>query len=331
MVRAKPTPMAEHRTQPVEESPAQRILRAGLGALWILDGLLQAQPGMFTMDMVSTIMQPAATGQPAWLSGLIGWSVRLVTPHVAAFNAIVVVLQLAIGVLMLLPGARARRTGMWLGLVWALMVWLFGEGLGQLLTGSSTALAGAPGSALVYAIAAGLWLLPGGGAGRRWRGRPAVAVVAGALFTLSALLQLNPLYFTALGLAAPFGQAAMMGQPAWLRAPIEWAVAASGSAPVLANAVVIAAFTLGALWLLGENAGRWERALTVATIVWLGIVWWLGQDFGMPFGGMATDPNTAAPLALLVWTAHVARRGARVAGDDPRRGARMQSAAPRPA
>ncbi|MCL6595534.1 MAG: hypothetical protein K6V73_04905 [Firmicutes bacterium] len=294
----------------VYEAAPDRLLRVGLASLWLLDGLLQAQPGMFTMDMVSTIMQPAATGQPGWLSGLVHWSVVLVTPRVAAFNWGVVLLQLAIGAFMLAPPGAFRRLGVVLGGAWALVVWVFGEGLGQLLTGSATPLSGAPGSAFVYLVGAVVLLWPGGAASARIAGRSAVAVAASAILALSALLQLNPLFFTSLGLSSPFGQAAMMGQPSWLRAPIAWAATAAASAPVAANALAVLLFALAAAWLWQRPTRRWEGILLAVTLVWLGLVWWLGQDFGMPFSGMETDPNTAAPLALLVFTAYVARRRA---------------------
>ena len=39
-------------------------LRYILGGLWLLDGLLQLQPGMFTMNLVTGIIIPLLTTSP---------------------------------------------------------------------------------------------------------------------------------------------------------------------------------------------------------------------------------------------------------------------------
>jgi hypothetical protein len=320
-------PLASGAVAPRTEAPVWRTLRIGFGALWLLDGLLQAQPRMFTMDMISTVMQPSATGEPGWLTALINTSIRVVGPHIALFNAFFVLLQLGIGALLLCGGRpRLVRTGATLSLAWALVVWLFGEGLGQLLTGSATALSGAPGSVLLYAVVAVLLLARPAVREAAPLGRPLVAWLTAALFALGALLELNPLFFTPLGLASVFGQGAAMSQPHLFGAPIAWATDLADARPLLVNGLVIALFALSALAvLLPATRGRGRALNTLAwalPLAFLFVVWWLGQDFGMPFGGMATDPNTAVPLGLLVVAARQAmiplsaRNGAQATNDD---------------
>ena len=52
---------------PVLAEPAWRqLLRIGFGLLWILDGLLQAQPKM-AGGLVSQVIKPAAAASPAWV------------------------------------------------------------------------------------------------------------------------------------------------------------------------------------------------------------------------------------------------------------------------
>lgn len=280
-------------------APRQVLLR-GLGVLWLLDALLQMQPGMFTMDMISNIMQPAATGEPGWLSALIGWSIRVVTPHVVPFNWGVVVLQFVIGILLLMPWRQIVRIGLWLSVVWGLLVWLFGEGLGQLLTGTATFLTGAPGSVLLYVAASALLLLP---EDRWWppgRGRrPDLATWTVALtLILGGLLQLSPVFWTSLGLASPFGSGAMMPQPPWIRWTLSAVAGLVMKAPSAANlAIVVVLFGLGALLILRP----FRRWVFWATFAWLAVTWWFGQDLGMLFSGMATDPNSAPMLAVLLW------------------------------
>jgi hypothetical protein len=283
-------------------SSPDRVLRLGLGVLWLLDGFLQMQPGMFTMDMVSTIMQPAATGQPAWLTALISWSIRLVTPHLIAFNWTVVALQLLIGVLILWPAPRVQRGGLWLSVVWGALVWLVGEGLGQVLTGSATFLVGAPGSAFYYALLSLMLLMAG--PGRQGQGLHRYgSVVAGSL-VLAALFQLAPVYFTSLGIAGPFAGAAMMQQPTFMRAMLDAVATAAATRAVIVNVALIAVFVLLAVW-LWLRPGKGAPYLVTALLLLL--IWVLAQDAGMFWSGMSTDPNTAPVLALALLAAWTGR------------------------
>ena len=271
-----------------------RILRQGLGILWLLDGLLQLQPGMFTMDMISTIMQPAATAQPGWLTALIDWSIRVVTPHLVVFNWFVVALQLLIGLCLLWPRQGTQRVGLWLSLIWGVLVWLFGEGLGQLLTGTATFLSGAPGSAFYYALFALLLLLPASPGGARTSLHRYGAAVAWS-FVLAALLQLAPVFFTGLGLASPFSGAAMMAQPHFMRQLLDGAANIAASRPQILNIALIALFALLALWLYLRPMATAPYVAGGALLV---LVWIFGQDAGMFWSGMSTDPNTAPVLVL---------------------------------
>jgi hypothetical protein len=271
-----------------------RVLRIGLGILWLVDGILQMQPGMFTMDMVSDVMQPAATAQPAWLQHLIAWSIHLVTPRLVAFNWGIVALQLLIGLLLLTPWRRTERAGLILSVLWGAAVWLFGEGLGQLLTGTATFLAGAPGSAFYYALFSVFLLAAGKDRALEGPRNPLLLTLVLSL-GLAALLQLAPTFWTPLGLAAPFGQAAMMPQPLWLRAAIDAVGTLAARAPVAVNlTLVLVPAALALLLLLRPRA-----PLVLAAVgVYLFLVWAFGQDFGMLGSGMATDPNSAPVLLL---------------------------------
>ena len=276
---------------------ARQTLRIGLGLLWVIDALLQLQPGMFTMDMISDIMQPAATGEPAWLKSLIDWSITTVTPHLVLFNWAIVALQLAIGILILYPRRTTVRLGLLLSVVWGVAVWIFGEALGQLLTGSTTFLAGAPGSVAVYMVAALLLLLPGQRWSVGWLGRhnPATVVVGGIML-LAIGLQANPLFWTSLGAANVFAQGAQMGGPWPLSSSLAAAATVAGGSPVLINLVLIAAMSLVVVVL------AWSPSSVATLLIGLGLLaltWWFGQDAGGLFSGMATDPNTAPVLGLL--------------------------------
>lgn len=281
---------------------ARRLLRLGLGALWLLGGLLQAQPGMFAMDMISNTMQPSSASQPLWLSGLIRWSIRLVTPHLVPFNWAVTGLEIALGGLLLSGRVRLIRIALWLSCLWALTVWIFGEGLGQLLTGSATLLTGAPGTMLLYAATAAVLLVPI----THWRPRPEKlpplpTLVLLVVLVLGAGLQLAPIFWTRLGLASPFGEGAMMPQPEVLRLALSAPIALAFAAPAAFNAALVLSMLGSAAllaWFPAHPAAFW------AVAIFLGLVWLLGQDGGMLLGGMATDPNSMPILALLLWSGY---------------------------
>jgi hypothetical protein len=287
------------------ESASRRLLRVGFGCLWLLDALLQLQPPMFRMDMISDIMQPAAQGEPWWLRRSIDAAIHLVTPHIVAFNLAIVLIQAAIGVLLLARSRSAVRLGLLLAIGWSLLVWWFGEGLGALFTGTASYLTGAPGSVVLYGLAAVLLLRPERPLrlGRR-RLTPATALTA-ALFLVDAALQVNPTFFTPLGLASLFGQGAMMPAPHLVEASLAWAASLADRAPVVLNAAFVAVPLVLGLLLLRRAP---SRALALTATVFLGLVWWFGQDVGGLLGGMATDPNTAVPQALLLWAAFAGER-----------------------
>ena len=125
---------------------SQRILQVVLGLFWILDAALQFQPYMFSKDFVPTFVLANASGQPT----VIHWAItnvgNFLAPHPAVWNSLFALTQLAIGVGLLFR--RTVRPALALSFPYALGVWVFGEGLGMVLTGSATALTGAPGSVL---------------------------------------------------------------------------------------------------------------------------------------------------------------------------------------
>jgi hypothetical protein len=286
---------------------ARLIMQKGLGALWLLDGLLQLQPGMFTMAMLHNVMQPLAQGQPGWVQQALAWAIGIMTPHVAAWNLAIVVVQLAIGVLLLLRQPRWVRTGLWLSIVWTAVVWLFGEGLGGVLTGSASVLTGAPGSVLLYGWVAVLLLLDD----KYWRWGPGFNGVRdgiGIFWGLATLQQLAPVFWTGTGLSSQFQSTAMM-QPAWFAATINWAVQVSFHNPVFVNQLLVLIMAGLAYGLVGP---RPKPLAFAGEALFLLLIWWVGQGFGMIFTGMATDLNTVPLIALLTvpaWVSWRARQG----------------------
>src|SRR5579875_2053729 len=114
-----------------------------LGALWLLDAALQYQPYMFTRAFPDQVIRPAGAGSPAWVAAPVHWSASLLGGHVIAFNALFATIQLAIAV-GLFANATVRLA-LAASIVWALLVWWLGEGLGGTLAGPQSPLMGLPG------------------------------------------------------------------------------------------------------------------------------------------------------------------------------------------
>ncbi len=285
---------------------ARRLLWYGLGALWLVDGLLQAQPAMFTKSFVSQVVEPAVQSAPTFIQPLLQQGADAWNQAPVLFNTLAVAIQLVIGLFLILGWNRPwGKWGLWLSLGWGTLVWIGGEGFGGLFSGSASILTGAPGSVLVYVFAALLLLLPE----QRWQQAAFFeALVRGlGLFWLAmALYQLLPQqgFWTAKGLQAIFHASASSLQPAFLAGPIVAIEHAVVQQPVIWNAALVAAMALISLYFLLDMRQRW--GLWVVTLVLL-FSWWMGQDFGTLFSGLSTDPNTAVPLWLLTITVLIGR------------------------
>ncbi|MDA8146037.1 MAG: hypothetical protein M0Z27_08250 [Thermaerobacter sp.] len=254
---------------------------------------MQLQPAMFTAAFVRQVLEPLLSGQPAWLEGLLRGGIGLWSAAPALADGSAAAVQLAIGVLLLVwPERPPGRSGLVLAVLWSLVVWVWGEGLGMALVPGASLVTGAPGPVTVYAAAA-LWLLS-----RDARGWTARAFLA-ALWAGAGAVQLaTPALWTGAGLAGLFSGAATP-QPALLSDAVRGAAALARAHPAAVNAALGGGMLVAAAaWLpLGAAFGRIAFA---AGIVLAGFIWIFGQDLGV-LGGTGTDPNTALPLGVLGW------------------------------
>lgn len=278
------------------EHRGRRFLRVSLGVLWILDGLLQAQPQM-PAGFVRSMIGPGAVGSPSWLAALVNPLADVWTRHPISADAATVWVQVGLGVLILVGGRGLLATvTLWASVAWSLVVWVVGEFLGGLLASGASWLTGAPGAVLVYGLAALLLLAPDAW----WRsGRCALLArrSVAAWLLLGAGLQAVPWegMWSASGLSDPFSGGLGNNQPVGMRQPISWVNTLALDRPLAANAAIIAV-------LVGVGAAVWvsgRRAVLAAGLLVCGATWWLAQDFGV-LGGLGTDPNTALPLAVLL-------------------------------
>lgn len=133
-------------------APSRRQLQIALGVLWLLDAVLQCQPSMFQPEFYGNMLMMNDTAPPAWLWNWITDIEPIVMTHTFAANLGAVAVQFAIGLgLLWRPTVRPALA---LSIPWAVVVWLFGEMGGGLFVGGGSALIGAPGAALVYAVVA---------------------------------------------------------------------------------------------------------------------------------------------------------------------------------
>jgi cytochrome oxidase Cu insertion factor (SCO1/SenC/PrrC family) len=293
------------------EPVARRVLRIGFGILWIFDGLLQLQQNM-PLGLPSQALQPGAASSPGWVQHLVGFGVTTWTRHPAAAAASAVWIQLGIGLFLLAaPRGRWLRVAGLLSVGWALVVWVFGESLGGLLAPGLTVLFGAPGAAIIYAIAGGLIALPD----RAWVGQRLgrmITVSCGVFLLGMGLLQAWPgRGFWQGGTAArPGTLAGMVSEMASTPQPRVFSSMVSSFASFdeshgwgvnLVVVVVLAASGLSLIW------GR--RRLLLPTVVGLVIFgladWILIEDWGF-WGGVGTDPNSMVPILMVVVVGYLA-------------------------
>ena len=282
-----------HRLPPA--IPAARWLRWALAGLWLLDAGLQLQPTMFGQAFASNVLYDAALMyQPPALEGFLYRSASIQSHHLVLLSATVAAVQLTIGLGLLWK--PLRHQALILSIVWAALVWILGQGLGFMATGTAMIEFGAPGSAILYIVLALVVLRSRDeGVEGEASGLPTAQWAWSGFWALGALLQIPWRYSVGTVLAYNLQTAAQL-QPSHL----------SGLDYTLARAAytnsVPASLLLGSLevllailvWL--PVCRRWS--------IWLGLgltaaFWVLGQAMGGILAGVATDPGTGPPVALL--------------------------------
>ena len=293
------------------EPAGRQALRIGFGLLWVLDGLLQAQPDM-PVGMPSQVIEPTAASSPQWVQHLINWAGTTWSYHPVQAGAATVWIQIGIGVwLLAAPRGTLSRLAGAVSAGWGLVVWVFGEAFGAIFAPGLTWLSGAPGAVLVYCVAGAILALP-----ERWWRTPRLgrAVLAGyGLFLVGmAVLQAWPgrgFWGGSNGqqgtLASMVQSMAQTSQPRFIATLVsDFGSFADGGAGFAVNlvAVIVLAVT-GFAFLSGRRA--LIKPVLIGYTAFCVVVWVLIQDLGF-FGGLGTDPNSAIPMALLAWGGYLA-------------------------
>jgi hypothetical protein len=289
-VIAEPVPMSRHL--------ARRHLEIALGVLWLIDGLLQLQPFMFSREFYTGVLGMANMGLPGPVADGDYHVATLLTAHPALWNSGFALLQLLLGLGIL--WRRTSRVALICSVPWAVGVWIIGEGFGAMFMPGTSLLTGAPGAALLYALVA-LMLLPTAGNTRlpgQRISRSGLRIGAAGwalIWTGGALLELEGINHA---MTVPSAQIAngSYGEPAVFRFIDMEGGRLIGQHGYL-FALVLGLFAVLAGW--GMFVPGWRRvslAIGIVMAVFVGVV---GQDLGAIFTGRGTDPGSGPVLILL--------------------------------
>jgi cytochrome oxidase Cu insertion factor (SCO1/SenC/PrrC family) len=298
------------------EPRGRQLIRIGFGVLWILDGLLQAQPAM-PLGLATNVTEPSADGAPGWVRGLVDFAAQGWTYHPVNAAAAAVWIQIGIGI-WLVTAARGpwSRLGGLASVGWGLVVWIFGEAFGGIFAPGLSWLFGAPGAALLYAVAGALIALPD----RAWAGpRLGRAVLAGTGLFLAgmALIQAWPGNGFWSGtvdgkpgnLASMIQGMAQTSQPRFLSLLVNAFGTFAAGHGFAVNLVLVVAMAATGLALASGRRAVLRPAIGLLVVL-CAAVWVLVQDLGV-FGGLGTDPNSMIPFALVAVGGYLALAEAR--------------------
>jgi hypothetical protein len=277
---------------------SRRRIEIALGFLWLVDGLLQLQPYMFSREFYNGMLGMATMGLPGPVADADYHVATLLTAHPALWNTGFASLQLLLGLGFI--WRRTARVALICSVPWAFGVWATGEGFGGMFMPGTSMLTGAPGPALIYALLAVMLLctatdttVPGGRIGRT--GLRIGAAGWALIWTAGALLELEGTNHAA---AVPGAQISngSSGEPALFR----WIDGGSGH--LIGQHGYLFALLLGLLAVFagwGIVVPGLRRACLFTGIVVAAFVGLAGQDLGAVFTGHGTDPGSGPLLTLL--------------------------------
>ncbi len=277
-------------------SDGRRSIQTVLGMIWVLVGALQFQSFMYGKGFIQ-LLQGLTAGQPGWVASSVNQGAATMESHQAIFNTGAALIQVAIGLGILYK--RTTKPAILVSFAWVLVVWWFGEAFGMLFMATTpmggapmaSALTGAPGAVLLYAlIGAIVWPndRPGGLLGVRGaRAAWAVLWLVMAWLWLVEAGGANGIH-NAIN-AAPSGMS-------WLSSVQDgFASITKGNGVIFA---IILAGVSAAIGIAVAMNWRAKEFLILAAVLNL-IYWVVGQGFGGIFQGGATDPNAGLLFIVL--------------------------------
>jgi hypothetical protein len=290
---------------------SRKTLQRILGVIWLIDGIIQLFPQMWTMNMVNGIMKPMLNGQPGIFEPSLQFIVNQTTLHLFEVNLLISVVQICLGLGFLFLSDRWMKWLVLISFVWALIVWYGGEGMNMLFTGTASILTGAPGAVLLYPLL-GLAVIP--------RTQPSTATasttrkagddgllsrrvlryILAGFWCFAALLQLQPNWWQQGQVSQAIGAMVGMGglnsvlvDP--ILTPISNATANIQTPLNIALIIVFLAIGIGLFIVKDEQV----RPFLIASIIVSFLFWYFSQAFGAILTGMATDFNSGLLVILI--------------------------------
>lgn len=306
------------RKYPVEMNRLRVMVSIIVGYLWIADGILQAQPQM-PFGFSHFVLQSSIDSLPGAASQVLSPLLVAWNSNEIIFDSLAAAVQLFIGTALIVTRSRLMtgRVAI-LSTLWALGIWVIGEGMGNIFLPDLSLISGFPGAALIYAIASILLItsLDGRDFAR------ALGIMMAAIFIAAAAIQALPFegFWKYNALASIPGGFVLSFQPRAVGGVLLYIAYAFQHHWVLWNIMFTVVFLLiGITWIYRP------RIASFATVLFMPFPWIAGQDLGV-FGMYGTDFNSALPIILLSIAMLLSSMGrSTVAKDDARPTAGQES------
>ncbi len=278
---------------------SETLLRQIMGALWLIDGLLQLQPQMFTMNMVSGMLVPTINGQPALIADNLYGIVTFTSQYLTPINWGIAIIQVIIG--MCLLSNRWVKQAIILSALWALIVWYGGEGMSMLLTGQGSILTGAPGAVLLYPLLTFTFYPREKANGKTGiLSRLQLRYILAGFWLFAALLQIQPYWWQpgqiSQEISAMYSPDTLSGVV--IDPSLHWLAGITSGIEIPLNISLIVIFLGIGIALLFVKTKAIHFVLTASVIMIL-IVWWSNEALGMILTGMATDFNSGLLVIVM--------------------------------
>jgi hypothetical protein len=275
---------------------------------------------MFTVNFANKVIALAAQNQPHFLYDLMHFFMHIFLLNPPVFNSFIAITQLMIGALILYK--PTRRIGLIFSIVWALFIWIIGEGLGAILTGYCSLLMGGPGAAILYVLISLAVLPKQDKTGKLTDKAPEywLVFVWSIIWIGGAIYQLLPGQNSAADVSSMILNNTS-GNPGWL-ASIDIHTSNLINSTVHTGGVAMHMNGSQMVQMTNhQNGGYWLIIILVLVQLFIGIVvllpgiyrkiaifigvvisllfWIVGQSFGGIFTGLGTDFNSGPLFVLL--------------------------------